>query len=508
MYIHYNTNQTTLPLELSAFLPHNHLVFTIEKVVNKLDDNAFLNFYHEVGRPSYHPQLLLAALLFAYSQGIFSGRKIEKMMVENLAMQYLTGQLVISYRTINRFRVALGMEELIRNLFIDLNLQLKMEELVSLECLFIDGTKIEANANKYSFVWRKAVDKFSAKLQATLKTYFQEEINPLIQEAIVLDDQEPVTSEQLTEFSQILEEELKSVNQAIEENPVKGKDERQTKRRKLKKVLRKVRDDFSARAQKYETYQATFTGRNSFSKTDTDATFMRMKDDHMRNGQLKAGYNLQIATENQFVLHYDIFPNPTDTKTLLPFLDSYPHDAKTIVADAGYGSEENLLTLDQEEINHLIKYGRFDKEQKRGYRKSDKNLDNWHYDEKEDSYTHPEGWKYVFHHLKHQKTQTGFEQEIKVYQAEEPELAPQKGLYINERYQYLKQKEAQALLSPEGSQVFAQRKVDVEPVFGQIKACLGYKRCNLRGKRQVKIDMGLALMANNLIKYNRRSNRT
>lgn len=508
MYIHYNTNQTTLPLELSAFLPHNHLVFTIEKVVNKLDDNAFLNFYHEFGRPSYPPQLLLAALLFAYSQGIFSGRKIEKMMVENLAMQYLTGQLVISYRTINRFRVAPRMQELIRNLFIDLNLQLKMEELVSLECLFIDGTKIEANANKYSFVWRKAVDKFSAKLQATLKTYFQEEINPLIQEAIVLDDQEPVTSEQLTEFSQILEEELKSVNQVIEENPVKGKDERKTKRRKLKKVLRKVRDDFSARAQKYETYQATFTGRNSFSKTDTDATFMRMKDDHMRNGQLKAGYNLQIATENQFVLHYGIFPNPTDTKTLLPFLDSYPHDAKTIVADAGYGSEENLLTLDQEEINHLIKYGRFGKEQKRGYRKSDKNLDNWHYDEKEDSYTHPEGWKYVFHHLKHQKTQTGFEQEIKVYQAEEPELAPQRGLYINERYQYLKQKEAQALLSPEGSQVFAQRKVDVEPVFGQIKACLGYKRCNLRGKRQVKIDMGLALMANNLIKYNRRSNRT
>ncbi len=157
-------------------------------MVNKLDDNAFLNFYHEFGRPSYPPQLLLAALLFAYSQGIFSGRKIEKMMVENLALQYLTGQLVISYRTINRFRVAPGMEELIRNLFIDLNLQLKMEELVSLECLFIDGTKIEANANKYSFVWKKAVDKFSAKLQATLKTYFQEEINPLIQEAIVLDD--------------------------------------------------------------------------------------------------------------------------------------------------------------------------------------------------------------------------------------------------------------------------------------------------------------------------------
>lgn len=104
--------------------------------------------------------MLLAALLFAYSQGIFSGRKIEKMMIENIAMQYLTGQLLVSYRTINRFRVVVGMEDLIRDLFIDLNLRLKLEELVTLDCLFIDGTKIEADANKYSFVWKKATDKF------------------------------------------------------------------------------------------------------------------------------------------------------------------------------------------------------------------------------------------------------------------------------------------------------------------------------------------------------------
>lgn len=505
MHIHYNTNQTTLPLEISSLLPQDHLVFTIEKVVNALEDRHFHAFYHYFGRPSYHPKMLLAALLFAYSQGVFSGRKIEKMMIENIAMQYLTGQLVVSYRTINRFRVATGMENLIRDLFIDLNFRLKMEELVTLECLFIDGTKIEANANKYSFVWKKATDKFSAKLQKQIQAYFQEEITPLIHQAIVLDEEEPITSEQLTEFTQVLEEELAKLSQDIEETPVKGRDERKTQRRKLKKVLRKVKDDFSIRAEKYERYQDTFEGRNSFSKTDTAATFMRMKEDHMKNGQLKAGYNLQIATENQFVLHYDIFSNPTDTKTLLPLLETYPHDVKTVVADAGYGSEENLLRLDENEVDHLIKYAMFDKEQKKKYKQSARNLANWYYDDKEDSYTHPDGWCYRFHHVKHQKTQTDFQQEIKVYYADEPELAPQKGLYINERYQHLKAKECQALLSPEGRQIFAQRKIDVEPVFGQIKACLGYKRCNLRGKRQVTIDMGLVLMANNLLKYNKRT---
>ena len=98
-----------------------------------------------------------------------------------------------------------------------------------------------------------------------------------------------------------------------------------------------------------------------------------------------------------------------------------------------------------------------------------------------------------------------FQEEIKVYSADESESAPQKGLYMNERYQHLKNKECQALLSPEGRQIFAQRKIDVEPVFGQIKACLGDKRCNLRGMRQVRIDMGLVLMANKLLKCNKRT---
>jgi len=179
MHIHYNTNQTTLPLEIGSFFPQDHLVFTIEKVVNTLEDCHFHAFYHAFARPSYHPKMLIATLLFAYSQGIFSGRKIEKMMIENLAMQYLTGPLVISYRTINRFRVAEGMEELIRNLFMDLNLRLKMEELVTLDCLFIDGTKIEANANKYSFVWKKATRNSPPNCKNRYRTIFKKKSLPL-----------------------------------------------------------------------------------------------------------------------------------------------------------------------------------------------------------------------------------------------------------------------------------------------------------------------------------------
>lgn len=283
MHIHYNTNQTNLPLEIACVLPSDHIVFTIEKVVNSLEEHHFQTFYHNFGRPSYPPKLLLSALLFAYTQGVFSGRKIEKLMVENLGMHYLTGQLVISYRTINRFRISDGIEELIRQLFIDLSVQLKLVT----DCLYIDGTKIEANANKYSFVWKKAVDKFSVTLHEKMQVYFQEEISPLIHQAIERDEQEDISSEQLINFAQVLEEELSHLSLDIEENPVKGPDNRKTNRGQLKKVLNKVKNDFAVRTENYENYQMTFKGRNSFSKTNTDATFMRMKEDHMKNGQLK-----------------------------------------------------------------------------------------------------------------------------------------------------------------------------------------------------------------------------
>lgn len=154
--------------------------------------------------------------------------------------------------------------------------------------------------------------------------------------------------------------------------------------------------------------QKTFDGRNSFYKIDPDTTFMRMKENHMRNKQLKPSYNLKIATENQFFLHYDIYPNSTDTRTLLSFLEIYPHELKRVVADVWYSSEKNLLTLNRMEVEHLIKYNLFDKEQKKKYRESDRNLNNWTYDEGVDSYTQLEGWVYQFDYLKHNHTTTDF----------------------------------------------------------------------------------------------------
>ena len=133
MYVKYNMNQTILPLELGSCLDPNHIVFSIYDFVDSLDESYFKIFETQDGRPAYHPKPLIMSLLYAYSEGVFSGRRIEKMMKENIPMQWLVAQQVISYRTINRFRSSDNCSHLLENIFIEFTIKLKLEKLISLE---------------------------------------------------------------------------------------------------------------------------------------------------------------------------------------------------------------------------------------------------------------------------------------------------------------------------------------------------------------------------------------
>ena len=500
MYQHYTMNQTCLPIEIDCLLPENHIVYHIDELVESISEENIRLFEPEDGRPAYHPRVMLKAILYAYAEKVYSGRDIHKMMQVNLAMHWVTGHQLPSYRTINRFRSSDTCAFFLEDLFVRFTVKLKMEKLIKLDHLFIDGTKIEANANKYSFVWKKAIDRYENLLHEKAVAYYHDEIKPEIKRQIELDGEDNLT-EELLEVSQLLKEEIDQLNDAIETTPLIGRDERKQKRRRFKKYYRKLTQDFIPRKEKYTNYQATLNGRNSFSKTDPDATFMRMKDDHMMNGQLKAGYNLQIGTENQFVLAYDVFPNPTDTLTLIPFIKQLHHLPKAIIADAGYGSEENLTYLNDISLTHYIQYSSFEREQQRHYKLSPKNRTNWLYDPVAETITLPDGTLYYFDRDSRRKTSTGYQQHIRIYRPKDPDTAPQKAIYFNHYYESLKQTAREKLLSDEGQQVYTQRKIDVESVFGQIKANLRFTRCHLRGKERVKIDIGLVLMANNLRKY-------
>ncbi len=522
MYQNYTTGQTALTLNLDFTIPSNHLANTISWFVDSIPEDVLLGNTAKTGRPAYHPAMMLKILLFAYSRRVFSGRKIELMLEENVPMMVLAENQKISYHTINNFRSSEHANELVKKSFLYFTNLLEAEGLINEGSVFIDGIKIEADANRYTFVWRKAVEKFHEKLKGQASEIYDELIAKEVVKAVT---QEKVQiSQGLEELAQETEAEIEKLTEEIEQEPkaIPSGSPRKARRRGLKKLLHKLRKDYVPRMKKYEEAEKIFAGRNSYSKTDHDATFMHMKEDNMKNGQLKPGYNIQAATTDQYVVDFALYPNPTDFKKLEPFLKQMPTLNKfdKIVADAGYGSEYNYSMLEKEypDKKHYIPYTMYEKEKTRKYKNDPTKLANWYYDKAEDYYLDHYGVKFSFKCNQQRKDcTTGQVRNFKIYEADEVQKTPeleqlaktasgwQRQIRYNPNWNQLKEKAKEVLQSPEGRHIYSMRKYDVEPIFGHLKNVFGICRTHLRGKKKVETDIGIAFMMMNLSKYwNRR----
>ena len=390
MYQNYTTGQTALTLNLDFTIPNNHLATVIGWFVDSIPEDVLLGDSAKTGRPAYHPAMMLKILLFAYSRRVFSGRKIALMLEENLPMMVLAEHQQISYHTINNFRSSDHANELVKKCFLYFTNLLEQEGLINEGAIFIDGTKIEADANRYSFVWRKAVEKYHEKLKAQAVELYDELIAKEVVKAMAKEQVQ--TSQGLTELAQETEAEIEKLTEEIAREPkaIPGGSPRKARRRGLKKLLHKLRKDYVPRMKKYEEAKAIFAGRNSYSKTDHDATFMHMKEDHMRNGQLKPGYNIQVATTDQYVVDFALYPNPTDFK------------------------------------QYYIPYTMYEKEQTRKYKNDPSKLANWFYDEQDDYYFDQNGVRFSFKYYSRGKDKTtGQVRDFKVYEADEFQLTPE-----------------------------------------------------------------------------------
>ena len=515
MYKEYNTNQLSLELNLAYDIPTNHEVRLISLFVDSIPNHVLLEEKSHTGRPAFHPAMLLKMTLFAYARQVFSGRKIVQMNDEVIPMKWLSQDTYVSYKTINNFRSSKHANNLIKTAFIYFTLLMRENGMIEDDALFIDGTKLEADANLYSFTWKKAVNKYEEALNGKTADLYDN----LVQEGVdlALSKEECETSEGLVRLLENTEQALAEVEKVISEEPkvIKGGSANKQKRRRIKKLRNQLRKDYIPRKQRYEEAREILQERNSFSKTDHDATFMRMKEDHMMNGQLKPGYNVQAATNGQYVLAYDIFPNPTDTRTLKPFLQSiqtldlFQH----IVADAGYGSEENyVFIIDELEKTPLIPYGMYQKELTRKYKNSPTNPSNWDYLEETDQFIKPDGVVYSFKNYSRRTDKYGFKRDFKIYEADNiqdtPELEElaktesgrQKQIHYNPTWNYFKELIKEELHSEEGSRIYAKRKIDVEPVFGRLKSVFGVRRVHVRGNQAVQTEVGFLFMSMNLTK--------
>ena len=283
------------PQRIDKDIAEEDPVRLVSGIVESLDLSSFRNLYKERGRSPYDPKMLLKVIIYAYMNNIYSCRKIERSLKRDVHFIWLAGYEHPDFITINRFRNRVKHE--INNVFTQLVLLLNAKGLVTLDVEYIDGTKIESKANKYTFVWRKTVEKNRAKLLEKKRVLLSQ-----VDDAIA---QDKAAAEAVSFTPETLTEIATELRDALTEQPAsKSKEGKKALRQKQKQV--RQLEEMADKLSEYNSHLETLGERNSYSKTDKEATFMRMKEDAMNNGQTKPGYNVQISTERQFITHFVI----------------------------------------------------------------------------------------------------------------------------------------------------------------------------------------------------------
>lgn len=487
-----------LPPSLEELIDQNHSVRIVNQVIDKIDIDPLLKKFKGGGTSSYHPRMLLKVLVYGYVNNVYSSRRMEAALKENIHFMWLAGMNKPDHNTINRFRSE-RLKEVLKIVFAKVVELLVEEGHLSLKEIFTDGTKLEAQANRYTFVWGNAIKTSKARMEEQLKELWAyaegvaaEELKDETPESFA-----PVSAEQVRKT-------IDKIDQALD-----GKEISKKKRQQLNYAKK----NWPSNVERYADQEKILGDRNSYSKTDTDATFMRMKEDHMKNGQLKPAYNVQLSSHDQFIVNYSLHQNPTDTRTLKKHLKSYytlyGRYPEVLVADAGYGSEENYTLLKSKKIDGYVKHNQFDGEQHQKHTDWFK-TENLEYNKKEDIVYCPisEPMKRIGEATRGNRA--GFKQKFTQYQASKCKGCPvrdvchgQKGnriVDINHRLRKLKAEVNAKLTSEKGIGYRKRRPADIEPVFAQVKHNKNFKRFMLKGLKKVEIETGLLAIAHNLSK--------
>ena len=490
-----------LPPSLEELIPLSHPVRVVNEVIESVNLEILERAYKGGGTSSYHPKMLLKILVYGYVSNVYSSRKLEAATKENIHFMWLAGMQQPDHNTINTFR-GKRLQEALKNIFTQVVELLVAEGALSIKDIYADGTKIEACANRYTFVWGNAIKTNKEKMKKQLEQLWQ-----YTQKVAAEELDEPTPPDFTTISKEKVAQTIEKIDKALSGKPEVSK--------KVKQKLNYAKNNWPTALDKYAAQEKILNGRNSYSKTDPDATFMRMKEDHMKNGQLKAAYNVQISTNSQYIVDYSIHPNPTDTTTLPKHIEQhkaqYDEYPQSLTADAGYGSEENYQYLESNHVEAYVKYAGFDKQQSESYYKKNPFASALlHYNEQRDCCYCPMGQTMNCMGSYKKKTSTGFEQTIKKYQAQNCNGCPLRGVCHNSKYNRVieinhnlnrhKAIAKEKLNTEEGIEKRKQRCFDVEPVFGNIKSNHKFNRFMLRGKTKVTVEFGLLALAQNLRK--------
>ena len=438
--------------------------------------------------------------------GIYSSRKIESSCQRDVNFMYLLGrEPAPDHSTIARFRSG-RLSGVIEDLFLQLVEYLKENGEISHENLFVDGSKLEANAGRYTFVWKKSVNKHEARMQERMKAEIPELAKGFGLRFWV---SEKIRAKDLKK----LRKRLKALQIQQRVTFVNGRGKHKTE---LQKAIETV-EGYIDRQKKYDDYKHSFGDRNSFSKTDRDATFMRMKEDHMRNGQLKPAYNTVIGVDSEYIVGAMISQERSDGKTLIPLLERFGQGYSRITADAGFESEENYTHLEENGQLAFIKPINYEQSKTRKYKCDIGRRENMPYDVGADSYLCHIGRHLNVAYEKKTKSTAGYPISTTVYECEscdecthkdkcikpggkQPLEERVKRLYVSKTFLRQREEAEARITSEEGILLRVNRSIQVEGAFGVLKEDMDFRQFLLRGQVKVSTELLLLSMAYNVNK--------
>lgn len=474
-------------------IPANDSVRLLEKMVEEMDLRSLFGAYKRRGRKvANNPATMLKILLYANMEGIYSSRDIERACKRDINFIWLlNGAKAPNYKRISEFRserLSLCSEEL----FYGLVNKLKSIKEIEYEHLFVDGTKLEANANKYTFVWKKSTTKYETCLLSKLEKRTAELCN-----TYGLLCKEP-------------EELYSALKEQFTGEYVYGRGKRKTQ---IQRDIEEL-ESMLIRKAKYENYQGTFNGRNSFSKTDPDATFMHMKEDHMRNSQLKPGYNIQFGVEGEYITGVSVSSERSDQLCLIPLLDDMKENNivyKDVTCDAGYESEENYTYFENCNTECYIKPQNYERSKTKRFKSNMALRENMQYDEILDEYTCQNGKKLKATYTGTRKSKSKYESIITYYECEDCTDCPYKKkctkakgnrkMQVSKKFIEQRKQSLERITSEKGILLRMNRSIQSEGAFGTVKQNYGFRQFLLRGNKKVKTEILLLAMAYNINKY-------
>ncbi|MCI5502736.1 MAG: IS1182 family transposase [Eubacterium sp.] len=505
--------QFKLPFEMEVLIPDDDPVRLLNAFVEELELSDLYQSYGKIKSSQVTPRQMFKIVIYAAMNRIYSCRDIETACKRDINFMYLLeGKPAPDHATIARF-LSLHFSQCSKKTLAEVTEMLYNLGEISGIHIFIDGTKIESAANRYTFVWKKAVTKHQKRLCQKIAV-FVEECEILYGLRFIFNGKK---------FGlRTLKKIRKKLYQIKEEEGivfVHGIGKRKTQIQKSIETL----EEYLEKLKEYTKKIHRCGDRNSYSKTDPDATFMRMKEDHMRNGQLKPAYNLQHGVDSEYITWLDVTQRPTDTRTLIPFLKDMEENLtfhyRDIVADAGYESEENYLFLEENGQNAYIKPNNYEQSKKRKYKNDIGRMENMTYEEDTDRYICFHGKELPWKYDRKEKTATGYQRITSVYECADCKGCPYKTkcikgnhsktpmedrvkrLYVSKTMKEKRSEDLERITSEYGTRLRMNRSVQAEGSFADVKADMAFRRYSYRGMENVTAQSVILAIAHNINKF-------